>query len=155
MRSTRGPEARRGVWPAAQIRPRGGVLAAERGGYGARVKVATWNVNGIRARVGAVAEWLARHEPDVLCLQETKVVDDDFPYEEFTRAGYAVTVAGQASYNGVAIASRHPLSDVSVGLRDDPTEADKRAISATVLGLRVVNVYVPNGKSVELPSFVE
>jgi exodeoxyribonuclease-3 len=119
------------------------------------VKVATWNVNGIRARIDAVADWLARHEPDALCMQETKVVDDDFPYEEFTRAGYAVTVAGQASYNGVAIASRHPLSDVSVGLRDDPFEADKRAISATVLGVRLVNVYVPNGKSVELPSFVE
>jgi exodeoxyribonuclease III len=119
------------------------------------VKIATWNVNGIRARIDAVAEWLRQHEPDVLCMQETKVVDDDFPFEELTRAGYAVTIAGQPSYNGVAIASRHPLSDVRVGLHDDPPDAERRFIAATVLGVRIVNVYVPNGKNVQLPSFVE
>lgn len=117
------------------------------------VKVATWNVNGIRARVDAVAGWLERHEPDVLCMQETKVVDDDFPFEEFSRLGYQVALAGQAAYNGVAIAARSPLSDVKVGLFDDGPDAEKRVLSASVRGIRVVDVYIPNGKSVELPSF--
>jgi len=120
-----------------------------------RVKIATWNVNGIRARVDIVSDWLARHEPDVLCMQETKVVDDDFPYEELTRRGYVLSVAGQPGYNGVAIASRHPPSDVRIGLHDDPPDAERRVIAATVLGVRVVSTYVPNGKGVALPSFVE
>jgi exodeoxyribonuclease-3 len=119
------------------------------------VKVATWNVNGIRARVAAVADWLAETRPDVLCMQETKVVDDDFPFEELTRLGYVVKVSGQAGYNGVAIASRLPVSEVSTGLYDDTPEAERRVISATIGGARIVNVYVPNGKSVELPSFPE
>jgi len=119
------------------------------------VKIATWNVNGIRARVGAVGDWLAQHRPDVLCMQETKVVDDDFPFEELTRLGYVVKVSGQAGYNGVAIAASLPVNDVSTGLYDDLVDAERRVISATVGGLRVVNVYVPNGKSVELPSFPE
>jgi exodeoxyribonuclease-3 len=119
------------------------------------VKIATWNVNGIRARVATVADWVTRKRPDVLCMQETKVVDDDFPFEELTRLGYVVKVSGQAGYNGVAIASRLPVSDVSTGLYDDPPEAERRVLSATVAGVRVVNVYVPNGKGVELPSFPE
>src|SRR6185436_18692496 len=98
---------------------------------------------------------LARHRPDVLCMQETKVVDDEFPFEELTRLGYVVKVSGQAGYNGVAIAASLPVNDVSTGLFDDPVDAERRVISATVGGVRVVNVYVPNGKSVELPSFPE
>lgn len=120
-----------------------------------RVKVASWNVNGIRARLGAVRDWLERTEPDVLCMQETKVVDYDFPTEAFAALGYALTLAGQPSYNGVAIASRKPIADVRVGLFDDDGSAEKRAISASVEGVRLVNVYVPNGKSVVLPSFRE
>jgi exodeoxyribonuclease-3 len=119
------------------------------------LKVATFNVNGIRARIEHVRRWLERHEPDVLCMQETKVVDDDFPTEELTRLGYALTIAGQPSYNGVAIASRRPIADVRIGLHDDPPDADKRVISCTVEGVRIVNVYVPNGKDVALPSFRE
>jgi exodeoxyribonuclease-3 len=119
------------------------------------VRIASWNVNGIRARVEAVCAWLGRTNTDVLCMQETKVVDDDFPFEEFTRMGYALTVAGQPSYNGVAIASRQPLSDVSIGLFDDTGDSEKRALFATVAGVRIANVYVPNGKSVALPSFQE
>ncbi|HEV8549144.1 MAG TPA: exodeoxyribonuclease III, partial [Polyangiaceae bacterium] len=117
------------------------------------MKVATWNVNGIRARIDIVVDWLALHQPDVLCIQETKVVDDDFPFEELARSGYVVKVAGQAGYNGVAIASRLPLSDVTTGLFDDTADSERRVLSATAGGLRVVNVYAPNGKSVELPSF--
>lgn len=120
-----------------------------------RVKVASWNVNGIRARLGAVRDWLERVQPDVLCMQETKVVDDDFPTEAFAALGYALTLAGQPSYNGVAIASRKPIADVRVGLFDDDGSSEKRAISATVEGVRLVNVYVPNGKNVALPSFRE
>ena len=119
------------------------------------MKVATFNVNGIRARIEIVARWLERHEPDVLCMQETKVIDDDFPTEELSRLGYALTMAGQPSYNGVAIASRRPISDVRVGLHDDAPDADKRAIACTVGTTRIVNVYVPNGKDVTLPSFRE
>jgi exodeoxyribonuclease-3 len=128
---------------------------AERSRYGPAVKVATWNVNGIRARVDTVGEWLGRYQPDVLCMQETKVVDDDFPFEELTRLGYVVKVSGQAGYNGVAIASRKPISELSMGLYDDGPDAERRMLSATIDGVRILNVYVPNGKSVELPSFPE
>ena len=120
-----------------------------------RVKVASWNVNGIRARVDAVSAWLEQAQPDVLCMQETKVVDDEFPAEAFAKLGYALTLAGQPSYNGVAIASRRPIADVRVGLFDDQGSSEKRAIATTVDGVRIVNVYVPNGKSVVLPSFRE
>jgi len=119
------------------------------------VKVATWNVNGIRARIDGVGAWLAQHQPDVLCMQETKVLDDDFPFEELTRLGYLVRASGQAGYNGVAIAARRPIGALSVGLYDDAPDSDRRVMSATVDGVRIVNVYVPNGKSVELPSFPE
>jgi exodeoxyribonuclease-3 len=117
------------------------------------VKIATWNVNGIRARIDAVQSFVEKHEPDVLGMQETKVIDDDFPFEELSRLGYQVALAGQPAYNGVAIASRSPLGDVKVGLYDDGPEAEKRLIAATTGGVRIMSVYVPNGKSVELPSF--
>lgn len=117
------------------------------------MRIATWNVNSIRARVDAVVGWLERHEPDVLCLQETKVVDDDFPTDELQRLGYAVAMAGQKTYNGVAIASRLPMRDVSVGLSGGANDPDKRLIAASVGGLRVLSAYVPNGKSVDSPSF--
>ncbi len=100
-----------------------------------------------------VVEWLKTTEPDVLCLQETKVVDDDFPTEDLQRLGYAVEMAGQKTYNGVAIASRLPMSDVSVGLHDDDEDAEKRFIAATIDGVRVMTAYVPNGKSVDSPDF--
>ncbi len=119
------------------------------------MKLATWNVNGIRARLGGVCEWLARHEPDVLCMQETKVVDSDFPFEALSELGYSVAVAGEPGYNGVAIASRHPLSDVRLGLHGDGPASERRLLAATVLGVRCASVYVPNGKGVALPSFVE
>jgi exodeoxyribonuclease-3 len=119
------------------------------------VLVVSWNVNGIRARTGAVVSFIARHEPDVLCLQETKVKDGEFPFPELARLGYGACVAGQAAYNGVAIAARHPLHDVKIGLVDDGASAERRFIAATVQGVRILDVYVPNGKSVALPSFIE
>jgi exodeoxyribonuclease III len=119
------------------------------------VRIATWNVNSIRARHELVLDWLRRREPDVVCLQETKVVDDEFPTDEFQRLGYAVAMAGQPSYNGVAIASRLGMRDIAVGLWDDGPSADKRLIAATIGDHRVLSVYVPNGKSVDSPSFAD
>ncbi len=117
------------------------------------MRIATWNVNSIRVRELLVADWLRQHEPDVLCLQETKVEDDDFPTDELQRLGYAVAMAGQRTYNGVAILSRLPMRDVSVGLQNAPPNADRRLIGATIEGIRVVSAYVPNGKSVSSPNF--
>ena len=119
------------------------------------MKVATWNVNSIRARLDHACDWLERMQPDVLCMQETKVVDDDFPTDEFMRLGYGVAMAGQLSYNGVAILSRLPMKDISIGLSGQAPDADRRAIAATIAGVRVFSVYVPNGKTVSSPSFPE
>jgi len=119
------------------------------------VKLATWNVNSIRARHDAVLSWIARVEPDVLCMQETKVEDDDFPTDELLRLGYAVAMAGQKSYNGVAIAARLPIADVAIGLSDEPDPVEKRLIRATVGGVRIYSAYVPNGKSPTSRSFAD
>lgn len=111
------------------------------------MKLATWNVNSIRARLQHVLDWLGANEPDVLCLQETKVVDAEFPYEPIRAAGYHVTHVGQKSYNGVATITRAPVRDVidaPAGLDDE----QKRALTVTVDGVRVINVYVPNGERV-------
>ncbi len=117
------------------------------------VKIATWNVNSIRARHDLVLDWLGRVAPDVLCMQETKVVDDDFPSEELGRLGYAVAMAGQKTYNGVAIASRLPMRNVSVGLAGDDSTAEKRLLHAEIGGVHVYSVYVPNGKIVGSSAF--
>ncbi|HTM43362.1 MAG TPA: exodeoxyribonuclease III [Polyangiaceae bacterium] len=117
------------------------------------MRVATWNVNSLRARLDLVTAWLKHVEPDVLCMQETKVEDKDFPTEEFERLGYGVAKAGQKSYNGVAIASRLPLHDVRIGLLAAQPDDHKRVISAVVDDLRVCCVYAPNGKAVGTPYF--
>lgn len=117
------------------------------------MKVASWNVNSIRARLDAVLGWLDEHAPDVLCMQETKVVDDEFPSEEFQRLGYGVSISGQPTYNGVAILSRLPESDVRIGLHDAHDSDEKRLISARIGDVRVMTAYVPNGKNVESESF--
>jgi exodeoxyribonuclease-3 len=119
------------------------------------VKIATWNVNSIRARHETVYRWLERVEPDVLCLQETKVVDDDFPTDELLRLGYAVAMVGQKTYNGVAIASRLPMTEVGLGLLDETEPAEARLVRATIEGVRVYSAYVPNGKSPSLPAFAD
>lgn len=119
------------------------------------MRIASWNVNSIRARHDLFLEWIKRDAPDVVCLQETKVVDDDFPTDELVRLGYAVAMAGQKTYNGVAIVSRLPMRDVKVGLADDAADADRRLIAATIRGVRVLSAYIPNGKSLTSPSFNE
>ncbi|MHB1565781.1 MAG: exodeoxyribonuclease III [Acidiferrobacter sp.] len=116
------------------------------------MKIATWNVNSLRARLPHVSAWLTDAAPDVVCLQETKVQDADFPAAAFAALDYQVVFSGQRSYNGVAIAARAPLTAVSVGL---PGFADdeRRVICATYQDVRVISVYVPNGTAPDSPRF--
>jgi exodeoxyribonuclease-3 len=118
------------------------------------MQIATWNVNSVRSRLEQVVAWLERESPEVLCLQETKVDDGAFPMEAFTALGYTGVISGQKAYNGVAILSRLPLEDVRIGfdalLADEAVLAlaeQKRVISARIEGVRVLNLYVPNGSS--------
>ena len=112
------------------------------------MKLATWNVNSLKVRLPQVLDWLAANPVDVLCLQETKQPDSDFPQAELQAAGYHSLFSGQKTYNGVAILSRAPASDAQTGI---PGFADeqKRVIAATFDSVRVVCVYVPNGQSVD------
>lgn len=110
------------------------------------MKLATWNINSIRARTERLLTWLGNEKPDVLCLQETKVEDNGFPIEALRMRGYEVVTYGQRSYNGVAIAARGPLTEVVRGFGDGEPDDEARLIAATVSGLRVVCVYVPNGQ---------
>lgn len=111
------------------------------------MKIATWNVNSLKIRLPQVLEWLASHQPDLLCLQETKQEDHAFPRAELEAAGYALAFSGQKTYNGVAILSRAPLSEVTVGIPGFVDE-QKRVISATAGDLRIVGAYFPNGQAV-------
>ena len=119
------------------------------------MRIATWNVNSVRTRLDQVVAWLEQEQPEVLCLQETKVADALFPHAAFQALGYATAISGQKSYNGVAILSRLPLEDVQIGfdalLPGDPEAPglgeQKRVISALVDGVRVLNLYVPNGSA--------
>lgn len=111
------------------------------------MKIATWNVNSLRVRIGHVTEWLTEHNPDVLCLQETKVEDKDFPTEEFKKVGYRVIFSGQKTYNGVAIAYKDQASDIIQQLPEFDSQ-QRRLLAATIAGIRVINVYIPNGSEV-------
>jgi len=108
------------------------------------MKIATFNTNSIRARLPIIMGWLGREQPDVLCLQETKVQDKDFPLKGFEEAGYRVIFRGQKSYNGVAIISKHTLDEIRMDLYEGGDE-DARFISARILNVPVLNVYVPQG----------
>jgi exodeoxyribonuclease-3 len=119
------------------------------------MKIATWNVNSIRSRLSLLTQWLeSRQDIDLLCLQETKVVDDQFPFSALSEIGYQAIISGQKSYNGVALISRDPVSDCSSGfspvLGHDYAALDeqKRLMCGLYHGIRIVNVYVPNGESV-------
>jgi exodeoxyribonuclease-3 len=117
------------------------------------MRIATWNVNSLRARLELVLDWLKQDGPEVVCVQETKVTDDLFPVEPLAEVGYHAVFTGQKTYNGVAILSRFPLQDVTLALPEAPRADEKRFIAATVQGLRVINVYVPNGQAVGSPKF--
>ncbi|MBM3226574.1 MAG: exodeoxyribonuclease III [Candidatus Tectomicrobia bacterium] len=117
------------------------------------MRIATWNVNSLRVRLDALLPWLAEDGPEVLCLQETKVTDDLFPLDTLTAAGYQAVFTGQKTYNGVAILSRLPITDVLQALPGAPPEDEKRFIAGTIAGVRIINVYVPNGQAVGSPKF--
>jgi exodeoxyribonuclease III len=112
------------------------------------MKLATWNVNSLKVRLPHVLDWLASHRPDVLCVQETKTEDANFPLQAMIEAGYQAHYSGQKTYNGVALLSRAAGADVTAGIPgfDDP---QKRVLAATYGDTRVICVYVPNGESVE------
>ncbi len=117
------------------------------------MKIATWNVNSIRTRQYIVTNWLQQNEIDILCLQETKVRDEQFPRTPFEELGYHVYISGQKAYNGVAIFSSHSLTDVSCGFHpgigDKAQDFDlqKRVITGVIDNIRIVNLYVPNGSA--------
>jgi len=112
------------------------------------MKIATWNINSLNVRLPQVLAWLAVEQPDVLALQETKLVDENFPRAELEAAGYRAVYAGQKTYNGVALLSRQPAQSV---VTDIPglDDLQRRVIAATFNGVRVLNLYVPNGESVD------
>jgi len=112
------------------------------------MRLATWNVNSLKVRLPHVLDWLAANPVDVMCLQETKQTDSDFPQAELQAAGYHSIFSGQKTYNGVAILSRAPAAEVQIGIPDFADE-QRRVIAATVNDLRVVCVYVPNGQAVD------
>jgi exodeoxyribonuclease III len=118
------------------------------------MKIATWNVNSIRIRLPRLLSWLERTQPDVVCLQETKVTDDIFPKVELESLGYCCLISGQKTYNGVAILSKLECSDAVLALPDDTPEADRRLVSALIAGIRVIDVYAPNGQAVGSDKYV-
>ncbi|MET0629161.1 MAG: exodeoxyribonuclease III [Acidimicrobiia bacterium] len=115
------------------------------------MRIATWNVNSLKARQERVEEWLGYARPDVLCLQETKLSDDAFPHLAFSALGYDSVHHGHNQWNGVAILSKVGIEAVTTGFDEgivDPYEGDARLLAATCDGVRVVSVYVPNGREV-------
>ena len=120
------------------------------------MKIATFNINGIKARIAALPEWLKDAQPDVALLQEIKSVDEGFPRELFEDMGYNVETHGQKSFNGVAILSKLPLEDVRRGLPGDDSDEQARWIEATVVGkqaIRVCGLYLPNGNPAPGPKY--
>lgn len=122
------------------------------------MRLATWNVNSVRARADRVVDWMTRAEVDVLAMQETKCADEQFPTMTFLAAGYEVVHCGQGQWNGVAIASRVGLDNVAAGFDGQPSWADggepeARALGATCGGVRVWSLYIPNGRTVEDPHY--
>jgi exodeoxyribonuclease-3 len=123
--------------------------------------IATWNVNSIRTRLSQILDWINQYNPDILCLQETKVIDNSFPFEPFKDLGYSVEVYGQKSYNGVAIISKIKAQNTKKGFygcKDSNQNLEnyldqKRLISADINGIRIINVYVPNGSSLDSDKF--
>src|SRR5688572_19105603 len=130
------------------------------------MRIATWNVNSLRARLEKVGWWLDRALPDVLLIQETKLADDDVPVDEFTRRGYELAHHGEGRWNGVAIASRVGITDVvrnfghplrparTPDVADDEPLAEARMISAVCAGVRVTSIYAPNGRSLGSPFYL-
>lgn len=116
------------------------------------MKIATWNVNSINARLPLVCDWIDATRPDIILFQELKCLTEKFPYSDLEDKGYNIAVQGQKTYNGVAILSKYPLEDVVTALPHEPS-GQARYIEAFTGGVRVASVYVPNGQSVESPAY--
>lgn len=120
------------------------------------MKIATWNVNSVKVRIGALLAWLKEAQPDVVCLQEIKVVDEGFPALEIEALGYNVATLGQKTYNGVALLSKHRLEDVTRGLpgfADEQARYIEAAVSAGGRGVRIASIYLPNGNPAETEKY--
>jgi exodeoxyribonuclease-3 len=120
------------------------------------MRIATWNVNSINARIERVLEWFEEAQPDVACLQELKCVDEKFPAEGFERLGYNIAVHGQKTYNGVAILSKRPMEDIRRGLPEVEGDDHSRYIEAVISGetpVRVASIYLPNGNPIGTEKF--
>jgi exodeoxyribonuclease-3 len=117
------------------------------------MKIATWNVNSIKTRLPNVLAWLEQQQPDVLLMQELKCINENFPEAEFKAAGYNAAVFGQKSWNGVAILSKLKIDHVKTGLPGDDTDEQSRYIEATVRGIRIASIYLPNGNPVDTEKF--
>ena len=122
------------------------------------MKIATWNINGVKARIEQLKGWLALARPDVVCLQEIKSVDEGFPSSDIEALGYNVAVHGQKGFNGVALLSRAPLDDIRRGLPGEDEDAQARYIEAVVClpqgALRVASIYLPNGNPIGTDKFI-
>jgi exodeoxyribonuclease-3 len=117
------------------------------------LKIASFNTNGIRARLPIILDWIDRQSPDILCLQETKVQDVDFPRKPFEEAGYYCSFKGQKSYNGVVIFSKKKPADVSTGFGDGDEKEGPRLIRLSIDGTVIVNTYVPQGQDPDSEKF--
>ena len=111
--------------------------------------LATWNINSIRAREERLLAWLDSRQPDVVCLQELKCTEEQFPHEAIASAGYQAAVHGQKTYNGVAILAKNEIEDVTTGFADGGDDSQARVIAATTGGARIISVYVVNGKQID------
>ena len=118
----------------------------------ALTSIATWNVNSLRVRLPQLGEWLASAQPDIVALQETKLPDPDFPTTEIAALGYQVAFSGQRTYNGVAVLSRQPVTVLATEIPGFPDE-QRRVLAVDTAGLRVINLYVPNGQAVGSDKF--
>ncbi len=121
------------------------------------MKIATWNVNSIRTRMHAVTKWLSEASPDVVCLQEIKATEENFPFMEIEALGYNVEIVGQKSYNGVAVLSKRPFEEIRKGLPGDDNDEQARYIEAVITGdrlpFRVASIYLPNGNPAPGPKY--
>lgn len=117
------------------------------------MKIASWNVNSVNARLPNIVRWLETASPDILLLQELKATEDKFPYAELEAAGYKCAVNGQKSWNGVAILSKYEIEDIKLGLDGETEDEQARYIEATINGVRVASIYLPNGNPVDTEKF--
>lgn len=121
------------------------------------MRIATWNINGIKARIDALTAWLEDEQPDFVCLQEIKSVDEAFPRDGFQALGYEVATHGQKGFNGVAVLSKRPFEEVAIGLSGDEADEQARFIEVVVAGdkapVRIAGAYMPNGNPVDTPKY--